>query len=104
LKNIAAELITNIRNTFTINWTMREQRPREYPHHVEANTQKIRRPAGSSGRRRANRAQAGRTTLRGLGVKRRATADILGSGHVAVAKPLPVIGIFTCIRATSRAA
>ena len=66
LKVIAAELITKVRQSVTIDWTLRESAPGEDQSHGEAHPEQIRLPAGLAGRGREDGPRAGRAALRGV--------------------------------------
>ena len=74
LKVIAAELITKVRQSVTIDWTLRESARAKDQGDGEAHPQQIRVSAGFAGGSGEDGAGAGGAALRGVGLRRRRVA------------------------------
>jgi hypothetical protein len=73
LRVIPTELISQVRKSVTIDWTLRE-RPRKDPRDGQTYSQQVRLPAGSAGRGREDCPALGGVAVCGLGVIRMAGA------------------------------
>ena len=63
LRDIARELVENVRKNATIDWTVKESRPREAPRHREAHPTQMRLPARQAGSRHEHSPPAGRAAV-----------------------------------------
>ena len=90
LKVIAAELISKVRQSVTIDWTLRESARARIRVMVGASSsQQIRLPAGFTGRSREDGAGASRVTVCGLGLNPGQQAAAGGACSVEARAPRP---------------